>query len=289
MGIIDSFPQPKEGNMKKFLFLLLLLIILGGVAFFFGWAHLSVPPGSYGVIRSKTHGLDSQIIRDGEFRWIWYKLIPTNVKISVYTLNPVKRSIRSTGTLPSGQIYASLAGLEADFSWEVSGDLSFILKPEMLPVFTARENLNDNSDLLNAEDSLANRIETMVLQKLKSYADEEDGKKMETISITGSLKELDNEIEASFPEIENFACSIHVARYPDYDLYQSVKDLYREYIKNQSANLKPEISRGAEKRLDMNLRMDELVKYGELLSKYPILLQYLSLERGVYIPETPQQ
>ncbi|MCL2234031.1 MAG: hypothetical protein FWB99_13265, partial [Treponema sp.] len=127
--------------MKKFLLFLLFLTGIGGAGFFFGWAQLTVPPGSYGVLRSKTHGLDTQVIREGEFRWLWYKLIPTNVTVSTYTLGPVTRSIRSSGSLASGQVYAALAGVDADFSWEISGEISFSIRPEALPELTLRENL----------------------------------------------------------------------------------------------------------------------------------------------------
>ena len=266
--------------MKKFVFFLLFLIILGGAGFFFGWAHLSIPPGSYGVIRSKTHGLDPNVIRDGEFRWIWYKLLPTNVKISVYSINPVKRSIRSSGSLPSGQVYAGLAGLEADFTWEISGELSFSLKPGFLPELSERESFINDAELRKFEDKLAERIESFVLQRLKNYADSENEKKMETISLSGTLPELNNEIQSAFPEIENLSCAIRIVRYPDYALYQSVKALYREYIGRQSAALKPDVAREAAKRIEMNLRLDELSRYGELLTKYPILLKYLALEKG---------
>jgi len=266
--------------MKKFLFFLLLLILIGGTGFFFGWTHLTVPAGSYGVMRSKTHGLDSRIIRDGEFRWIWYKLIPKNVKISVYTLGQVKRSFKNSGNLNSGQTYAALAGVQADFSWEISGELSFSLKPEILPELTARENISDDTGLRRAEEALAGRMETFALQRIKSYTDGDDEEKMKTINLTGSLPELNSEIQAAFPEIENLTCTINVVRYPDYILYQSVKTLYREYIARQKAVLSSDIANDAGKRTDMNIRMDELAKYGELLVKYPILLKYLAIEKG---------
>ena len=273
--------------MKKFLFFLLLLIVLGGTGFFFGWAKLTVPAGSYGVMRSKTHGLEPRIIQDGEIRWIWYKLIPKNVEISVYTLKPVKRSIRSSGNLSSGQVYAALAGLEADFSWDFSGEFAFSLKPDYLPELAVRENLSDDTDLRKAEERLAERIETFILQRLKSYADSEDEKKMETITLAGSLPDLNREIQEAFPEIENLTCTIHVVRYPDYTLYQSLKALYREYISRQNAILKPGIGGDAEKRINLNIRMEELARYGELLSKYPILLQYLALEKGLPQADKP--
>ena len=275
--------------MKKFLFFLFFLIILGGAGFFFGWAQLSVAPGSYGVIRSKTHGLESRIVRDGELRWLWYKLIPTNVEISVYTLQSVKRSIRNSGSLPSGQVYAALAGLDVDFSWEISGDLSFNLNPDLLPGLIARENISNDAELRKVEEKYAEKIETFALQRLKNYADGENEKRMEAISLTGSLPELNSEIQSAFPEIENLTCTIQIVRYPDHALYQSLKSLYREYINRQNAALKPDIGREAEKRINMNLRLDELAKYGELLTQYPILLEYLALEKGILPAGEPDQ
>ena len=258
---------------------LVILITLAGVIFFLGWAQLTVPAGSYGVMRSKTHGLENDIIRDGEFRWVWYKLIPTNVKISVYTIDTVKRSIKSTGALSSGQVYSSLAGIEAEFSWEISGEFSFSLKPGALPDFTSREIVNDNDGLKKAEDVLAAKIENMVLDRLRSYAENEDEKKIESLLLAGSIPELNREIENAFPEIENFNCTIRTVRYPDFSLYQSLKALYREYLEKQFAMLNPDINKEAEKRIETRLRMDELSQYGELLTKYPVLLQYLALEK----------
>ena len=265
--------------MKKFLFFLLFLAVLGGAVFFLGWAQLTVPPGSYGVMRSKTHGLDNQIIRDGEFRWVWYKLIPTNANVSIYTIEPVKHSIRSSGSLNSGKIYASLAGLEADFSWEITGELSFNLRPEILPELTDREKIQDNDGLREAEKNIAARIEAIVLNRIRAYAEDGDERRMESIIMAASIPELNREIERAFPEIENLNCTLRTVRYPDFTLYQSVRLLYREYIERQNAILSPGVGAEADRRINSRLRMDELTMYGELLTKYPILLDYMILEK----------
>lgn len=267
--------------MKKFIFFLLFLLIAGGTAFFFGWTHLNVPPGSYGVIRSKTHGLDTNIVREGEVRWLWYKLIPKNVKITVFTPETVKYPIRSSGSLKSGDVFASLAGMNADFSWDIKGELSFNIRPESLPELTARENIKDDADLKNAETRLADRLGAQALQRIISYIDNGDENKMESLLFGASLPDLENDLVRDFPEIENLNCSIQITRYPDFALYRTVRELYQEYMARQSAVLKPDIAREAENRLESRLRMDELTKYGELLTKYPILLQYLALEKGI--------
>jgi hypothetical protein len=267
--------------MKKFLFVLFLLLVLGGTGFFLGWAQLTVPPGSYGVMRSKTHGLESKVIQDGEFRWIWYKMLPTNAKVSVYTIKPVKRTIKTSGVLSSGDVYAALAGVNADFSWEISGELSFSLKPEKLPEFTEKESVNNDEDLRKAEENLAAKVESLVLQRLKNYADNANGEEIDAIAFTASNPQMNSEIQSLIPEIENLNCTIQFVRIPDYALYQSLFSLYKEYLARQNAILSVDVSKEAERRLNSRTRMEELAQYGELLTKYPILIQYLSIEKNI--------
>jgi len=267
--------------MKKFFFILLLLLILGGTVFILGWAQLTVPPGSYGVMRTKTHGLEAKVIRDGEFRWFWYKAIPTNANVSVFTISPVKRPIKSSGALASGDVYAALAGLNADFSWEISGDISFTIKPECLPQFTEKENINNDEDLRKAEENLAAKIENLALQRLREYANNANGEEIDTVAFAASNPKINSEIQSLIPEIENLNCTFQFVRIPDYALYQSLFSLYQEYLARQNAVLSVAVANEAERRINSRIRMEELTQYGELLTKYPILIQYLSMEKDI--------
>jgi len=264
--------------MKKFLIFLIVLIGLGGAVFFLGWAQLTVPPGSYGVMRSNTHGLESRTIQDGEFTWFWYKLIPTNAKVSVFTLGPVNRAVRISGSLPSGQVYASLAGIQADFSWEITGELNFSLNSDFLPEISARENITDNAGLRRVEENLAIRIENLLLQRLRTYVENEE---LESLIFATTIPELEREIERAFSEIKNFNCSIQVVRFPDYTLYRSLQALYQEYLAQQHLVLSHDVTMEAERRINARMRLDELAQYGELLTRFPILLEYLMIPRDL--------
>jgi hypothetical protein len=271
--------------MKKIFGFFAVLLILGGTAFFFGWAQLKVPPGSYGVMRSKTHGVDPRLIREGEFRWVWYKLIPTNVSIAVFSPSPVTRSIQVKGSLPSGAVYASAAGLNMDFSYEVAGSLSFTLKADALPSFLSKQGVTDQAGLEAREIILAESIEAFAVQRLGVYA--ADGESLENIIGTGALPSLEADILRVFPDIENLSCTIRVVRLPDLALYSLAHSVYEDYLARQGELLKTDISASAERHLSAQLRYDELEKYGELLTKYPVLLQYLALEGGAALPPAP--
>ncbi|MFP3088959.1 hypothetical protein LQZ21_01385 [Treponema sp. TIM-1] len=262
--------------MKKLLIVLFFIIILGAGAFFLGWAQLTVPPGTYGVMRSKTHGVDSELIQEGKFRWVWYKLIPTNVVISNYSLKQINVSIQFEGTLPSASTYTSLSGLTADFSYQLSGSLSCTLKPDALPSLIAAKNITDEDDLRAYENSVAEELKNFVIQRLSSYAKEEE--KVEELLGFESTDRLKKDIAEAFPDLDNLSCSIYAVHLPDITLYRSIQALSKDYLERQRYLLQPEINVLADKHLDSLLRFDELTRYGELLTKYPVLLQYLAIE-----------
>jgi hypothetical protein len=260
--------------MKKVVFVFFTLLILGGIIFFFGWVQYRVPSGSYGVMRSKTHGVDTAVIREGEFRWEWYAVIPMNAEVAVYTLKPIEQAIGIRGSLPSGDIYASFAGLEADFSYEYSGSLSFMLKPDTLPALTADRGIANQEELEAYQRRLADEIVSFSVRRLEEYAGEGDE------LLESAADRLEADILRAYPDIENLFCAIRAARFPDFALYRAVRKTYENYITEQQKILEPGIFSSANRYADARFRLDELAKYGELLTKYPILLQYLALEKG---------
>jgi len=262
--------------MKKFLITLFILIIIGGAAFFIGWPQFSVPPGDYGVLRSKTHGIDPLPLRSGEFRWVWYKLIPTNVTIDAFSLAPVQREISAQGVLPSGNVYALFAGNQVDFDWEFSASFSFSLKSDMLVSLADEHNIHTQKELDVFQENLADGIEAFIIRYLSSPANADE---LESI-LAGATQSLTEQALEQFPAIENFSCVVKNARFPDFILYREMRGLYEDFIAAQRELAVSSMNRNAEGRINSLLRLNELERYGELLTKYPILLQYLTLPRG---------
>jgi len=262
--------------MKKFLITLLILIIIGCTGFFFGWVQLTVPPGSYGIITSKTHGVDPNPVQSGEFRWVWYKLIPTNVQIAVFRLDPVKYSIDFSSSLPSGENYASFAGLGAmDFSWSLNGEISFSLDANKLVTLASRHNLTDQDELNLFLQDIAQDIKVIILRTLSS--EDTDSQRLERILSGNTDAEMEREIRNRFPEIRDFAFVINSARYPDFILYRQVRLIYEEFLARQREYITSTFARRAESHIEAQFRFGELERYGELLTRYPVLLEYLAM------------
>jgi hypothetical protein len=265
--------------MKKFLITFFILLILAGAAFFAGWVQLTVPPGSYGVIISKTHGVDPKPVKSGEFRWLWQKLIPTNVEITVFRLENERFPINFNSSLPSGESYAAFAGLSsADFSWDLRGEILFSIKPDELVNLATRQYITDQSALENYMQLMAEDIRTVILRTLSSA--ETDSERLEKIMSGSPDMEMEHEIKTKFPEITGFSFNITSAKFPDFVLYRHARQLYEDFLEKQREFVSSAFSRRAESHIEVQLRIMELELYGELLTKYPVMLEYLTLEKS---------
>jgi len=265
--------------MKKFFFTLFFFAMLGGVVFFYGWVQLTVPPGSYGIISSKTHGVDPEPVRSGEFRWVWYKLIPTNVQIAVFRLETVRFPIDFSSSLPSGDSYAAFAGLStSDFSWNLKGEVSFNIDPDMLISLVERHNLTGQQALEAYLHNIAQEIKVIILRTLSSA--ETDSLRVERILSGSPDAQMERQILDRFPEIRDFSFVVSSARFPDFTLYRQFRLLYEEFLARQREYLTAAaIGTRAENHIEAQFRFGELERYGELLTKYPILLEYLAMDK----------
>jgi hypothetical protein len=230
-------------------------------------------------MRSKTHGVDGELIREGTFRWVWYKLIPTNVSFTFFTLDPVDGTFEIEDTLPASDTYAAFMGVPVDFSYKISGSFSFTVKGEALPALAAQWGITDQAGLDEYERRLAREIEALAGDRLRVLAENRD-----TLGglpgASSAAARVEAEVRQAFPDIENLSLGIHGVRSPDFSLYDSVRSLYTDYLARQQELLETEVHSAASRTLASQFRFDELAKYGELLTRYPILLQYLAIENG---------
>jgi hypothetical protein len=264
--------------MKKFFISLIILLIIAGAGFFAGWAQFRLPPLSYGVIISKIYGVDPSPVHSGEFRWLWYKLIPTNVQIAVFDLEQKEYPLHLSNTLPSGDTYSSFAGLGIDFSWEIKASVHFRIDPAFLVTLVKTKNIYDQAGLNVYEQEIAEGIELIILQSLSSG--NISGDRLEKIISGNRDMEIENEIKNKYPEIRDFSLVMQTVKFPDFALYSHVRLLYEEFLLKQREYIMTTLGKKAESNIDNQIRFEELSRYGELLTKYPVLLDYLSLDKN---------
>lgn len=279
-----------------------IIVILGGAGFYAGWVQFAVPPGSYGLVNSRTHGMDPHLLRPGEFRWLWYRLIPTNVQITVFSLETVQHSIHLVNTLPSAATYAAFAGIDADFSWELGADFSFRLDADAVAGLAsgifgrassgaasgdeASGGYNFGSqDAINAyARELAQRIEIFILRQWFLDTDEQ---RLEEIMLGGMDIEIERAVASQFPQIRDFSFFVRNVRFPDFAMYRQVRYLFNDFIAAQREFISTALAEQAQAHISTQLRLGELEQYGQLLERYPALLQFLAMEMGVQLVPAP--
>jgi hypothetical protein len=264
--------------MKRFFSTLFFILLVAGLGFFFGWAQMGVPPDSVGVIRSKTHGVDPRPVRAGEFRWVWYKLIPANARTDVFRLNTVNREFSAKNNLPSGPVYSAFYGVEGGFSWQMNAAFSFNLRSESLIPLVTAYNISTQDELEALERDIADQIEAFILRRSNSGGDFTG--QIEDLLKNGGSSGLTAEIGKAFPPVTGFSLRVKSADIPDFNLYLQIKSLYDEYIAGQKQYISESLKEKSMERVGTFLRFGELEQYGALLTKYPILLEYLELEGG---------
>jgi len=262
--------------MKKFFAVVFLLAALAGAGLFAGWAQRGLPPDAYGVLRSRSHGTDPALVVPGEFRWVWYRLIPTNARLSAFRLAPVQRNFSERGVLPSGRIYSAFLGIQEDFSWEISGSMSFSLRPDALVPLVVARNMSAQEDLDRYLNEIAEEIRAVIVGWFGRGG--EGVRDADGLLRLGEIPALTGEIQRRFPSLANFSLRITSARLPDFELYEQARRQHGEFLALQRAHIADGLAPLTMDRLWAFSRIAELELYGDLLTRFPILLEYLALE-----------
>jgi hypothetical protein len=188
----------------------------------------------------------------------------------------VERRISRRGVLPSADLYAAFAAVDTDFNYEFDALLSFRIDPESLIPLVRERDIQGQEELEAFAASLAGDIEGFVLGRLESLG--EDGEELRRLMETGTSARLEGEVLSNFSAIRDFSCRVSSIRLPDFRLYSQLRQLYGDYLDKQREYIRAAADGRAERRIDSRFRLDELAIYGELLTRYPVLLEYLRLE-----------
>lgn len=271
--------------MKKFLASLIILLILVGAAFTWGWITLFIPEGSYGVQFTKTTGYDDTVYHSGEFAWSWERLIPTNAKLMIFPGEPYDTLVTYSAKLPSASVYASIFDNPPTFETSIEIELTLRFNPEKLPELVENYGL-DPDGLKSWYEDIADRCMQKTITHLESSFTEENIDSFLTTSSERLERSIHDYLTKEIPEVEiirAYPAEIHL---PDRQLYRQARQRYFEYLKAKSESLARATEEQAKQQVQELSRIDQLKEYGKLLTEYPILLEFLTLEKTGQLPET---
>jgi hypothetical protein len=259
--------------MKKIIVIMVLLLAAGGAVFHLGWVQMKLPANSVGVAFTKTRGWDAEPLPPGRFVWRWERLLPGNMALHVYPIETYSADISLSGGLPSGEVYALFMEGRPSFRYSIRFVVTYRLKPEHFPLLASRDKVLPEGLPAYAESLKAGMTEAASAAVDEFFASPpREGAAL-------SADALKTRILARHPFLDIEAVNAVETSLPDPALYARGRELYfaaqdgrKEAVFGESRELAVETLR--EER-----QLERLKKYGELLSRYPDLIEFLAIEK----------
>ena len=265
----------KKRSGWKFFLSLVILLGAGGAAFWFGLLSVDLEEGQYGVVYTKLSGYEDAPVRNGEFTWRWQALLPTNLTLHVFDLETRSVELKASGTLPSGTYFSAIAGENADFSWSVAARVRYRLDPAVLPSLVADGLVGSGLDGFYAD------YEALATKEMGRIMGEQAGGSS-SMTPMARLRAVEEALSSSMNSLDSRMEVLEVSvldwGFPDMELYAEVRRLALNLM-NQRQAVIADLEDAALKRDDVqDAKISLLNRYGEVLDRYPVLLDLFSLE-----------
>lgn len=250
--------------MKKALVSLIILILFGAAVFYLGWVQFDVPIGNYGLMLSKTSGVYPELIHSGKFLWRWERLLPTNTQLRLFSLDPVVQTDTFSSSLPSAQLYATKLEGNPDFTYTITVESTGKIQPQDLIPLVEQHNLQDQEALEKLiRDEIHQFNVAVTAYLLEKTQNDTTGLRIQTVT-TQELVEATAFTERA-PWLEIVSTDIRNVKMPDASLYLTAKNAYLNSI----------IEGTGSQEITENNNFTALVNLGEILTKYPALVEFM--------------
>ncbi|MBN2874772.1 MAG: hypothetical protein JXM71_06720, partial [Spirochaetales bacterium] len=196
----------------------------------------------------------------------------TNVRLIVLKPVEVERTVELSGELPSASTYAEFMAGTPDFSFAISVRLFAAPKAGYLPELYRRWGVEDDEALAAWLDD---EIDLAAADLRASIVSSAEG----LLSLDEA--ELAGVVAARHPALDVRGVSVVSSRVPDLGLYEEARRLYAAYMQAYRASVEPALADASATAAGEQVRMESLARYGELLERYPGLIDYLAIEAGI--------
>ena len=271
----DKKPVKKgKSAFRKFKNRLSFLIVLAfaGFVFYMGWIQIRIPEGEYALVYTKTGGYDHYFIHPGQFVWRWENLFPENL-----TLHFIEQESRSADGhysvfLPSGELYGDFIDRSDAFVSHFSWTFRYRLREESFI------SLVENGDFsFSALESLYESYEDQVQLSAAEYLkDRASDIETDPTAAAEEISGIVNKNNTLF-DLESFRFTD--LGLPDRALYEKTRELFLIHIEQLNKTERQAVQSAAVIESETEQKMKLLREYGEVFSKYPILLEYYGLDR----------
>jgi hypothetical protein len=262
------------GHVKKAIVILFLLIALAGTGFGFGYIPLRLEPGTQAVMFSKTSGWNERPFEAGRFAWAWELLIPTNATLYVFPGEARRVEISSSSLLPSASLYSSFLEGEPSFEDRIELQVSYRVSPEGLSDLAPAGLRPDGLDQWYADTD--SRIEGLVVRILGQTV-ENATQSADSLTMADVSETVHDRLQDRIPEIELISVVVRELSLSDIQLYREGRETYMEVQDARREALIAAAQQLAQSQASSDQRLGNLERYGQLLSEYPILLDYLQI------------
>jgi hypothetical protein len=260
---------------------IILVAAASAAVFFTGWIQLRIPAGSYALAVSKTGGWGERLIAPGSFAWTWEALLPTNLELRCFRLRSLSEPFSARGELPQAAVYSAFIPERPSFAYSISGRVSLAPSPESLPAVIRAASLRDQTGLEEWLRGQARQAGLRAGELLGRAASAEDIVSLMDEGRDGLQARILSQLRSAFPTVVIESIEIESLSLPDYRLYTQARSLYSAYLDAKAAYLDPVIKELAENAARDEYELDSLERYGELLTRYPVLIDYLAIKRGL--------
>ena len=267
-------PKKKRNKIGN-LISLILIIAASGAVFYFGWVQFELPENTYAVLFSKTSGYENQILEPGKFNWKWERLLPTNSKLIKIKVENRSVELDYEGELPSSELYSSVLPQAPDFSYKISFVVNYKLDPASLPSLLENGSVNSSD--------LESHFSAIEMDFIKTIKDTSNDFFIENLGLSSnSYLDLENLIQEKLKQrffyVNIRSLTIKYIHFPDLQLYNKTRDIYNIMLDKRKETEIASEKWAIESKVNLDTKIELLSKYGELLTKYPILIDYFSLD-----------
>jgi hypothetical protein len=262
----------------------ILIVVAGGGVLYLGM--VTIEPGFFGIASSSITGLVDKPLDSGAFHWFWQRLVPGTFFVKSIEKKPKFVDFEASSAMPGSENLRELGGF----------DIALRVEVEYFITFESAKLLMKRGILDSFESHFKKELENIVGGTVSSYilgdmlgtpsSPRSSGEASTAGLVTfESLREdLRNKIAAHARQylLAEATVEVVLTRVPELKIYTEAIGGYSRYIEFIYARKEEEFKKGLElenrKRLQ-ELEFDRLTTFGDLLSRYPVLLKLLYIEK----------